>query len=241
MNLRQKNASLTQTDQGQKRRPTAVKRISASQQIHDSMRDRIISLEFVPGQSLSRAEIADDYRVSQTPVRDAMMKLEEEGLLVIFPQSKTEVSKIDVDHARETQFMRMSLEIEICKTLANAADPSLTAPALSILERQRQALANDDLQRFAECDRAFHRSLFAALGMETLWDMVKNRSGHIDRLRKLNLPDPGKAADILSLHQKILEAIRTGDAAEAEKYTRMHLSGTLSQLSQIMARNPEFF
>lgn len=215
--------------------------VSVSQRIHASLRERIVSLELAPGQNLSRAEIAERYGVSQTPVRDAMMKLEEEDLLVIFPQSRTEVSRIDVAQARETQFLRMSVEIEVAKRLAASGERSLTAPAEMALSRQRAALAAGDLEGFTQLDRAFHRALHVAAGVGALWELVTGRSGHIDRLRALNLPDPGKAAEILGYHAAILAAIGAGDAAEAEEQVRAHLSGTLAQAAQIMARHPRFF
>lgn len=218
-----------------------IRKTSVSQQIHDALRRRILALELAPGENLSRNEIAVYYGVSQTPVRDALMKLEEEGLIDIFPQSKTEVSRIDVAQARETQFLRMSLEIEIARRLAAARDPDLIAAARAILTRQRTAQDAGDLTYFAELDRAFHRELFKTAGVANLWELITDRSGHIDRLRKLNLPDPGKAAEILDYHGRILDAIAHGSPEQAEKLVREHLSGTLAQVEQIVARHPEFF
>lgn len=214
---------------------------NASQQIHDALRARILSLELKPGENLSRDEIAESYGVSRTPVRDAMMKLEEEGLLTIFPQSKTEVSRIDVAQVRETQFLRMSLEIEITKRLAKAKDARKIAPARSLLQQQRDAFEAQDLTRFSSLDRAFHSALFEAVNIANIWTLITERSGHLDRLRKLNLPDPGKAAQILHYHSAILDAIEAGDPELTEEMVRHHLSGTLSQVEEIMARHPDYF
>ncbi|WP_445682276.1 GntR family transcriptional regulator [Radicibacter daui] len=223
-------------------RPGAeIRRISVSQQIREALRERIVALEFVPGQHLSRAEIADFYEVSQTPVRDAMMKLEEEGLLVIHPQSKTAVSKIDVEQARETQFLRLSVELEVTRRLALNPDKKHAAGARQVYAQQEAAFAGGDLERFARFDRLFHQQLCEAAGVSNLWKLVTARSGHIDRLRNLNLPDPGKPANILHYHKKILDAIEAGDLAAAETAVREHLSGTLSQVSQIIARYPSYF
>ncbi len=212
-----------------------------SRQLHEALRARILSLELAPGAALSRGELADCYGVSQTPVRDAMMKLEEEGLLVVFPQSRTLVSRIDVAQARETQFLRLSLELEITNRLARMGEPDRIAPARAILVRQRAAHAADDLSEFGDLDRALHRSLFEAVGVGNLWQLITERSGHIDRLRKLNLPDPGKAPEILDYHAQILDAVAAGHPGRAEDLVRRHLSGTLSQVDQIMSRHPKFF
>ncbi|KZY35180.1 transcriptional regulator [Roseovarius sp. HI0049] len=218
-----------------------IKRGSASAQIHDALRERIVALEFAPGAFLSRAEIAAYYGVSQTPVRDAMMRLEEEGLLIIYPQSKTLVSKIDVAHAQETQFLRLSIELEITRRLAQEEASDRIGRARTCLSLQRAALDSGDLDEFGRLDREYHGALYEAAGVANLWRIVTARSGHIDRLRKLNLPDPGKSTSILSCHERILKAIETGDVAEAEAVVREHLSGTLAQVPKITEKYPEYF
>lgn len=218
-----------------------LRKSSASQQIRDALRERIITLDLAPGENLSRAEIADFYGVSQTPIRDAMMRLEEEGLLYIYPQSKTEVSKIDIDNARETQFLRLALEIEVTRQLSSAGSSNLLSAAEQALARQKQAWESGNLERFAIDDRAFHRAFFEAAEVPDLWDLVTERSGHIDRLRNLNLPDPGKTTEILAYHQRILDAVRSGDKAAAESEVRGHLTGTLASVETIKSQHPEFF
>ncbi|GAW34184.1 putative HTH-type transcriptional regulator YdfH [Roseovarius sp. A-2] len=218
-----------------------IKRGSASTQIHNALRDRIVALEFTPGEFLSRAEIAAYYGVSQTPVRDAMMRLEEEGLLIIYPQSKTLVSKIDVAHAQEAQFLRLSIELEVTRRLAQAKASDRITKAHTCLSLQRVSAAANDLDEFSRLDRAFHAALYDAVGVANLWNTVTARSGHIDRLRNLNLPDPGKSTSILSCHERILAAIDAGDTGTVEAVVREHLSGTLAQVDRIMERNPEYF
>ncbi|SFS51760.1 DNA-binding transcriptional regulator, GntR family [Sulfitobacter marinus] len=218
-----------------------LRKTSISQQVYEALRNRIIDLELVPGLNLSRVEIADFYSVSQTPVRDAMLKLEEEGLLVIFPQSKTEVSRINIDQARETQFLRVSLETEVVRKLATSGTDDCVAEAKVIITRQKSAFDADDLPYFQELDRAFHKALFTAAGLENLWHLIDERSGQIDRLRKLNLPVAGKTKEIIKAHSAIVAAIERKDADDAENQVRTHLSGTLGQIDMIMARHPAFF
>lgn len=218
-----------------------IKRISASQQIHDALRDRIISMELAPGQNLSRIEISDYYGVSQTPVREAMQRLEEEGLLLIYPQSKTEVSPIDISHAFETQFLRLSIEVEVTRRLSQMKNPSLLEPAKYLLGQQIMAREAGNIAAFSNLDRQFHQSLYAAVGVENLWDLIASRSGHIDRLRNLNLPDPGKSEEILHSHRLILEKIADGQVDEAVEAVRVHLSGTLAMAEEIKMRCPTYF
>ena len=69
---------------------------------------------------------------------------------------------------------------------------------------------------------------------------MKSRSGHIDRLRRMHLPSPGKAQDIGRHHKLITRAIAAGEADEAQRHLRTHLSGTLSELAEIRTRYPEY-
>ncbi|MEC7256485.1 MAG: GntR family transcriptional regulator [Pseudomonadota bacterium] len=222
-------------------RRAPIKRGSASLQLHDSLRERILGLDLEPGQALSRAEIAAEYRVSLTPVRAALIKLEEEGLIDTFPQSKTEVSKIDIAHAQETHFLRLSLELEIVRRLAEGTGQGATNPARSILAQQIAARDSRDLAAFSRLDRAFHLALYEAAGMQALYGVIDARSGHIDRLRKLNLPDPGKTLSIIDCHARILDGIDAKDSAAACAALREHLSGTLAMANVIRDRHPDYF
>ena len=209
--------------------------------VYAGLRSRIVSLELLPDTVLSRADIARDYGVSQSPVREAIQRLEQEGLVVSYPKSKTLVTRINVDHARVTQFLRLSVEVEVAKQLVQQQNPDLILPATRILRMQKLAGEDQDISEFTALDWLFHQSLFQAAGVASLWHMISGRSGHIDRLRRLNLPDPGKMSAVLSAHEEILAAIRSGDPGRAEAQTRAHLSGTLASLPAIMQSHPDYF
>ena len=76
--------------------------------------------------------------------------------------------------------------------------------------------------------------------MAGLWELEQRYSGHVDRLRRLHLPETGKADRILRDHQRIVEAIAQCDAASAQDALREHLSGTLSQIDEICERYPDY-
>jgi DNA-binding GntR family transcriptional regulator len=214
---------------------------SAAARVYAALRERIISLDLQPDTVLSRAEIAKEHGVSQSPVREAILKLEHEGLVVSYPQSKTLVTKINLDHARETQFLRISLEVEVAKTLVQRHDQEMLLPSSRILRMQKMAGEDHDISEFVALDRLFHMSLFQAAEVASLWHMISGRSGHIDRLRRLNLPDPGKIAAVLKDHESILASINEGELQTVEKNVRAHLSGTLASLPKIKESYPEYF
>ena len=215
----------------------------AAPQLADALRELIVSVELTPGTVLPRAELAEHYGVSQTPIRDALIRLGEEGLVDIFPQHATVVSRIDIASAQQAHFLRRALELEIVRKLAASGD-ELTGPLIkrlrAAIRRQAEALEPHDYHDFAEADRAFHRELYLAAEVGPLWDLVRSRSGHIDRLRSLHLPAQGKAQAVLRDHDAIVVAIEAHDPAQAEAALRGHLSGTLSFIDEICAKYPAY-
>ncbi|PXW93353.1 DNA-binding GntR family transcriptional regulator [Sphaerotilus hippei] len=215
----------------------------AAPQVFEKLREMILTLELAPGTLLSRAELAAWFGISQTPVRDALIKLGEEGLVDIFPQHATVVSRIGLAAARQAHFLRRAIELEA--VLAAAALPgearaTLAARLGDVIHRQDQAMNAQDVNGFIESDRGFHRLLIEAAAVPDLGDLIHRRSGQVDRLRRLHLPAQGKMAAILIDHRRIVAAIAAGDGAAAQAALRQHLSGTLSQAEQIRSRHPDY-
>ncbi|GLH81602.1 transcriptional regulator [Bradyrhizobium sp. SSBR45G] len=212
----------------------------AAPQVFDRLRDQIIGLALPPGAPLSRPALQAEFGLSSTPIRDALMRLAEEGLVEIFPQHATLVSRIDVGRAQQAQFLRQALELEIVRLLA--LEPALVpVDELDALIAQQRRFAKDgDFASFTVVDNAFHERLYSAAGKRELWTLVRSRSGHIDRLRRLHLPSPGKAQTILRHHTQIVQAIAAGRPDEAQAHLREHLTGTLSDLATIRSLWPDY-
>lgn len=212
----------------------------AAPQVVEALRAAIISLELTPGSALDRGVLAQNFGISQTPVRDALMRLSEEGLVIIKAQSTTQVSRIDVPAAREAHFLRRSIEIEIARLLAQAEDQAVVAELRTQLARQQELEARKDYLGFIAADKEFHRLMYVAAGLPRLWSVVTRMSGHVDRLRLLHIPSSGKTESILDAHLAILEAIEARDAEAAQHAVREHLSGTLASVDEIQQRYPEY-
>jgi len=213
----------------------------AAPQVFERLRDMILSLELAPGTVLSRAELAAQFGLSQTPIRDALIKLGEEGLVDIFPQHATVVSRIDAAAAAQAQFLRRSIESEVVRTLAGHANAVLLDRLRAQIDVQAALMGSPAYQEFIAADRAFHRLMYVAAGVPDLFDLVRQRSGHVDRLRMLNLPSVGKQRAIVRDHRRIVDAIAGGDAEAAQAALRAHLSGTLGQIDAIRQAHPDYF
>jgi len=213
----------------------------AAPQVFERLRDLILSLEMAPGTVLSRADLAAHFGLSQTPVRDALIKLGEEGLVDIFPQHATVVSRIDAAAAAQAQFLRRSIEAEVVFTLTGHADAVLLSQLRAQIDVQTALTGGTAYLDFIAADRAFHRLMYVAAGVPDLFDLVRKHSGHVDRLRMLNLPSVGKQRAIVRDHRRIVDAIASGDAAAAQASLRDHLSGTLGQIDAIRQAHPDYF
>jgi GntR family transcriptional regulator, rspAB operon transcriptional repressor len=209
--------------------------------VFDALRDEIISLRLAPGTVLSRMELQDRFGLSSTPIRDALMRLHEEGLVDVFPQHATVVTPIDLGRARQAQFLRRSVELELVRTLAERADDELIEKLRSLV-RQQVAFANlREHEAFNNADLSFHWTMYEAAGIGDLWNLVRRQAAHIDRLRRLNLPVEGKMKSIVKEHTAIVDAIASKKPDDAQDALRDHLSHSLEFADKMKAQHPEYF
>lgn len=213
----------------------------AAEQIYANLRAEIIALRLQPGSVLDRAALQSAFGRSSTPIRDALMRLADEGLVDIVPQSATRVSLIDLEMAREAHFLRRAVEIEAVGVLCVAPDKSVVPLLRRLISAQKQSASAADLQAFDDLDREFHRRIYEAAGVPALYMLVRQRSGHIDRIRRLHLPVRGRMQEIVRDHGQIMRAIAAGDAARAQHCMRMHLSHSIAYSPALREEHPSFF
>jgi DNA-binding GntR family transcriptional regulator len=214
---------------------------AAAPGVFEQLREKIVSLALAPGTPLSRAELQQQFRLSSTPIRDALMRLEQAGLVEIFPQSGTIVSLIDVTRARQAQFLRRSVEQEAVRLLASNPEAGLIDRLQGIIAQQRSLAKDGDLTRFNAADVAFHQHICEAAGAPDLWTLVRQQNGHIERIRRLHLPMRGKVAQIVRDHVAIVTAIADGKPELAQKALRDHLSRSLAFTDELRERFPGYF
>lgn len=213
----------------------------AAIQVYEYLREEIVNLVLTPGTVLPRNELSAHFDLSVTPIRDALMRLEEDGLVDIYPQHATRVRAIHLDSARQAHFLRLAIELEVVRELAGRPDAALLQGLRGMLAQQRAALAAHDLATFTRIDQEFHHRLYCAANVEELWRLMRSRSGNMDRLRRLHLPLNNKADSVLEDHAAIVEAIGRGDVEGAAAALRRHLSGTLSALDALQQQYPGYW
>lgn len=208
-------------------------------QVYRILRERIIRAELKPGMLISEAEIARLFSLSRQPVREAFIKLAEEGLLQVRPQRGTLVRKITRAAVMDARFVREAIEADIVKLLAEKCPDGLVDELRAQIRRQR-AVSDDDPATFMKLDEHFHRTLADAADRSYAWKVIEDVKAQMDRVRYLSFmhfPMP----KLVDQHAMVVDGIERGRPAEVEQAMRLHLREILADLPGIAGLRPEFF
>ncbi len=199
--------------------------------VYESLRAAIIERAFSPGDALSRPKLARRYGTSQTPVREALLRLEAEGLVRVRPQAGTVVAPIRVLDLHQTMFLRRSLEEAVVRRLAARPD----AQDIAVLRARAEAAVTED------ADWAFHQALFAAAGMGALLERIQPLLVACQRYRAMIAGDEARTRAALAEHADIVACIERGEPSGAALAMGAHLASELQDLDAVRRDNPEFF
>ncbi|CAG0971429.1 HTH-type transcriptional repressor RspR [Burkholderiales bacterium] len=205
------------------------------------LRREILAGRMRPGQTLSENEIAARLGVSRTPVREAIIRLESEGLLSVRPQVGTVVAPIDVEEVADGQFLREAIECRSARLAAGRVRPADVRDLKANLRDQGRAVARHDQARFLALDDRMHRHIVAMAGRPNVWRAVEDVKAQLDRVRVLSLEDPSWLAMILAQHEAIVHDVLAGDGDAAAKTMEAHLRSVFASIDTIAAREPDYF
>src|SRR5215470_13550383 len=197
------------------RRGARSRAATTSSRIYAELRAELVSLKRRPGEAISEVEIARSYGVSRTPVREAILKLSDEGLVDVFPQSGIFVSRIPISALPEAIIIRKALEQTTARFAAGLATASQILSLHAILQRQREADAADNRDAFHQADETFHATIAEIAGYPGIWTLIQQVKVHVDRFRQLTLPQQGRITQVIAEHEIILAAIEARDPAAA--------------------------
>ncbi|MBZ9675026.1 GntR family transcriptional regulator [Mesorhizobium sp. ES1-1] len=216
-------------------------RMPISPQIYERLRRAITTLTMLPSEALSEQDLAKQLGVSRTPVREALIRLADEGLIDILPQRGSFVAPIRLSDVEEAQFIREALEVSVVQKLAGHGSQEFLATARANLARQAKAVAEGDRELFLELDEAFHRSLSEEAGLPKSWRVIQVVKLQMDRVRYLSLPEPGHLETLLAQHVAIFEAVEAGEAKQAGARMTAHLREVLRTVQRLSVARPDLF
>ncbi len=211
---------------------------SLGAQVYALLWDLIVTVQLPPGQPLSENEVADLLKASKTPVREAFIRLQDNGLVEVVPKSGTYVSPIRVNRFIEATFIRLRLETgAVVRAAEHHADFASQIRLESCIHEQKAALKAKDYLEFFELDEKFHRAIFAMAGLPGAWETMRQTQSEFYRVRHLRrLLEIRRTERVLDHHVAIAKAIREGDAAKAERAMSMHLGSVENKVDELSAR-----
>jgi DNA-binding GntR family transcriptional regulator len=215
--------------------------VPAREQVYLTLREAVVSGELEPGRQLSENELGELLGVSRTPVREALARLREERLVAIVPQLGTFVTLISTQGVADAAFVREALECAAIRLATERAGEEELAELQANLAAQDRAQEAGDADAFDALDDALHRRLCEISGHEIAWSLSRRANGHLDRVRRLSLPEPGYLGEMVAEHREVVAAVAHRDPDQAETALRRHLRMVLSSLGHIREVHPDYF
>jgi DNA-binding GntR family transcriptional regulator len=201
--------------------------------IYQELRERIAFGDFSPGDRLVEADLATQFGVSKTPVREALLTLEAERLVVLRPHRGAEVSRLTVEEWTELIFLRDALEVGALHEIMAAMTEAQFSAAEAALVDMADAWAEHDYRRYRRVQRQLHAIILGAPGYAMLQETALQLNDRLDRYGRLLVTrDQARWADDLEMNRRRIELIRQRDAAT---YSRM-IKGRHAHGTRVMAR-----
>jgi DNA-binding GntR family transcriptional regulator len=215
----------------------AVSRTMLRDQIKDVLLQRILDGVYAPADRIVEIRVAEEFGVSQAPVREALRELEILRLVVSEPFRGARVKEVRAEEIAEAYPVRAALE-EVAARAAAARLAGRVESLAAEVQAMRAAAADRDLHRFVRHDVGFHRLFVQASANRTLievWEAL-----HVDLRTRLTLIQRiGDLAEVAEAHVPVMEALDAGDGELAGRLVREHIEGFGRWFAERMTGNPE--
>lgn len=210
--------------------------------IYEELRKAIVRGDMSPRQAVSVDKISRAHGVSRTPVREAVLRLADEGLILVTPQVGAHVAAIDLDQVYEAQFVRETLERACLAAGARSIKPATLTSLDRALREQRQAIDDGEYSTFFEWDETFHNVICAMSGFSGISRITNLARAHLDRLRRLSLRENVELMEeLLGEHHTIVAALKRGEPEAADRALSKHLRRIFQYEEVLRSNSPELF
>lgn len=191
--------------------------------VFNTLRRAILRGELKPGERLMEIQLANKLGVSRTPIREAIRKLELEGLVLMIPRKGAEVAEITEKNLRDVLEVRCALEELAVQLACDRIDRIKLKELHAAAEYFREILDSDDITAIGEADEAFHDVIFAATENERLIQLLNNLREQMYRYRIEYLKKKECHPQLLQEHAAIIKAIEDRDKGKATEITTQHI------------------
>ncbi len=197
---------------------------------YQKIKEAILTFQFLPGQNLVEGELAAQLGISKTPVRDALMRLEKEGLVSRQPYKGTFVSDITNQDMVNIFEIRVVLEGLAVKLAAKALTDDDLARMEGLIKKHDAALQEQDYVKASQINADFHGMILEKCSNQRLREMLHNLDDHLKRYRLLSIAQGVRVDKSVPEHRHIVEILRSGDPEKAEEAMKDHLNSAMWDL-----------
>lgn len=212
-----------------------------NQQIYRILRSDIVHCLIPPGTPLSEKEVSVRFDVSRQPVREAFIKLAENGLIQIRPQRGSYVNKISLSQVRNGCFVRQAIECAVVRRAAGMITTGQLYQLEQNLNQQRTAIERKQINDFFVLDDAFHEKLADIAQCQLAWDTIENIKATIDRVRYMSLDHVSPPDMLLEQHLSIFTALENHDTDAVDLAMTRHLQEISESVQLIKQENSDWF
>lgn len=210
--------------------------------IYRTLKQSIIEFYFVPADKISEPSIADELNVSRTPVREALILLENEHLVTIQPKQGTFVSKIDPLQISNFIFIRKCIEREVIHLACQIMNEEITQQLEEQLQAQKVFLTiKDGRTSMYLLDNSFHRIIYEATGKYEAWKSLQKIGGAFNRLRTLDVLDEDYTERRYQEHLELLSILTEKKVGQINSFVDLHLDALETTLPKMKEKYPTFF
>lgn len=218
-----------------------IERKSIQTLVYEELKRNIMSMKLEPGQTMSTQEISTKLNVSRTPVREAFLRLQSEGLVEMIPQRETMVSKISLKRVEQEKFIRECLEMGVIRKFMDKSGCEVEENMAELIQLQKKCGEEKDFVGFLEADDQFHKVLFDVTGQEMAWETIASRNGHYNRLRILYVQRDTAMQESIEQHHKIATLLESGSREEAARALSSHVRRLDIDEAGLIAQYPDYF
>lgn len=212
-----------------------------SMQIFCYLRQQIIQTSIAPDTALSEGGLCGFFGVSRQPVREALLRLSLAGLVNIFSQRGSIVSRISLTSVYRAQMIREAVEVEALRRALNGHGEALADQLKAELAIQKACQVHNQIERFYESDERFHRAIGDRSGIVGLASHIEEVRAPLDRVRNLDLRWANSLGELVEQHAAIADGIAAQDFGRAETALRLHLRRVLKGIPEQVAAMPDYF
>lgn len=208
---------------------------------YNRIREDIMNMTLEPGTDVSVQKLSERYGVSRTPAREAVVRLQQSGLLEIYPQRKTVVSKINLQRVREEWFIRNSLESAVVDSFIHNCSPLVVDTMQELINKQKKYVDKEHFREFYSRDNRLHQLIFEVAGEELAWLTIEEVASHYNRIRLLHTKINGVEPSVIKEHEKMVAAAQKQDVEEMRKVVTEHSNNLLEYVKSMPKQYPHFF